>query len=176
MHLTIGKLARKYQLSRSTLLYYDSIGLLCPSGHQKGEYRIYSEEDERRLDQICSYRHAGICLKDIKEILESPETHLSTILQQRFYDVSAEIGKLLEQQRVIAGLLKNPELLQQSQVMSKELWTSLLKRAGFSDKDMVRWHIHFERMDPEKHLIFLEHLQIPEKEIQEIRNWAHKKI
>ena len=31
--LTVGKLAKKYGLSRTTLLYYDSIGLLPPTHH-----------------------------------------------------------------------------------------------------------------------------------------------
>lgn len=35
MNLTIGKLAQEYGLSRSTLLYYDRIGLLSPCSHRK---------------------------------------------------------------------------------------------------------------------------------------------
>ena len=40
--LTIGKLARKFDLSRSTLLYYDRIGLLKPSGRTRANYRVYT--------------------------------------------------------------------------------------------------------------------------------------
>ena len=51
---TIGKLAKKFDLSRSTLLYYDSIGLLKPSSRTESEYRQYSEDDAARLEQICT--------------------------------------------------------------------------------------------------------------------------
>ena len=34
MNLTTGKFAKKYELSRSTLLYYDKIGLLSPCSPQ----------------------------------------------------------------------------------------------------------------------------------------------
>ena len=40
MH-TAGKLARRYALSRSTLLYYHRIGLLVPSGRSAANYRVY---------------------------------------------------------------------------------------------------------------------------------------
>lgn len=172
MNLTVGKLAKKYDLSRSTLLYYDSIGLLSPALHCKGEYRIYGIEDERRLEQICRYRKAGIPLKEISKILDSPETSCAVVLQQRFEDLNVEIRKLHEQQRIIAGILKNPELLSGTEVMTKEIWVSLLEHAGFTEQDMRLWHVNFEQMDPEKHQMFLQHLQIPDDEIELIRQWA----
>lgn len=107
MSITIGKLAKKHGLSRSTLLYYDTIGLLTPSAHVKGEYRQYSVEDEQRSGQVCKYRQAGISLKDIKRILDSPETNSSEILEQCFDNLNDQIRNLYEQQRIIAGLLKN---------------------------------------------------------------------
>ena len=58
--LTIGRLARRFSLSRSTLLYYDSIGLLRPSGRSPANYRLYTERDRRRLELICRYREAGV--------------------------------------------------------------------------------------------------------------------
>ena len=73
---TIGRLAKKFKLSRSTLLYYDSIGLLKPSSRSQGEYRLYSEQDAKRLELICTYRQAGLALKDIGRVLDSPEHSL----------------------------------------------------------------------------------------------------
>jgi DNA-binding transcriptional MerR regulator len=172
MILTVGNLAKKFGLSRSTLLYYDGLGLLSPRGHAKGAYRRYGREEELRLEQICRYRKAGITLQDIGKILDSPETSLRNVLEQRFADLSHEIKELLEQQRVIAGLLKAPEIMTLSGVMTKEMWISLLEHAGFSAADMRRWHIRFEQTDPEQHQIFLEYLQIPADEIAFIRQWA----
>lgn len=172
MSLSVGKLAKKHGLSRSTLLYYDAIGLLTPAGHNKGEYRIYEIEDEQRLEQICIYRKAGIPLKEIRKILDSPETSFTKVLKERFEDLNHEIRHLHEQQRIIAKLLKNSEMLKTAAVMTKELWTSLLEDAGFSEQDMRQWHIRFELMDPDKHRIFLQHLQIPDDEIELIREWV----
>ena len=70
---TIGRLARRYQLSRSTLLYYDRIGLLKPGARTETGYRIYDEYDAKRLEKICTYRRAGLALADIKTSLDGPE-------------------------------------------------------------------------------------------------------
>lgn len=63
--LTPGVLARRVGLSRSTLLYYDRIGLLRPSRRTLSRYRQYSEKDVQRLEQICTLRKTGLRLKDI---------------------------------------------------------------------------------------------------------------
>jgi len=172
MDLTIGRLAKKFGLSRSTLLYYDSIGLLSPSGHQQGEYRIYGAEEDRRLESICRYRKIGFSLKEIKKILDIPETDFTSILNVRFEELSREICHLQEQQKIIAGLLQNSSLLLKSKRMSKQLWSSILKASGFSDEEMRNWHITFEREAPAQHLTFLQYLQIPGDEIDIIRTWA----
>lgn len=76
---TISKLAKKFGLSRSTLLYYDAKGLLSPLGHQHGEYRVYGEKEFLRLEKICMYREAGVSLRAIKEILDVPDTDFTGI-------------------------------------------------------------------------------------------------
>jgi DNA-binding transcriptional MerR regulator len=174
MSYTVGKLAKKFGLSRSTLLYYDSIGLLSPESHRKGEYRTYSEADERRLAQICKYRKAGISLHDIGKILDSPETSLASALHRRFDELNNEIDKLHEQQKVIADLLQNPEMLKNSAVMNKEHWVFILKSSGYSETEMRNWHIGFERTSPESHHRFLKYLGLAKDEIREIQSWAEK--
>ena len=169
---TIGRLAKKFHLSRSTLLYYDSIGLLNPSSRTQNDYRIYSNADAERLEQICVYRRAGLPLADIRRLLESPESDLVSTLERRLDELNEDIERLRRQQHFIIGLLKNNDLFQRVRVMNKETWVSLLAAAGFSEEDMRRWHVEFERLAPDKHARFLKFLAIPEDEIQAIRSWA----
>lgn len=169
---TIGKLAKKYGLSRSTLLYYDSIGLLKPSGHSQSGYRIYSEHDVHRLDQICVYRRAGLPLADIVQVLESSESTLVSMLEKRLNELNEDMDRLRGQQHFIVGLLKHHDVVAQATVLNKETWVSLLRASGFSEADMLRWHVEFERLAPEKHLRFLKFLCIPDEEIAQIRSWA----
>jgi len=169
---TIGKLAKRFRLSRSTLLYYDSIGLLRPSSRTEKEYRIYSEEDARRLEQICVYRRAGLPLADIGRVLGSQENSLVAVLERRLDELNEDIQRLRDQQHFILGLLKKEHLFDRIGVMNKQTWVSLLAASGFSQDDMRQWHVEFERLSPEKHLRFLQFLCIPEEEIRIIRDWA----
>ena len=49
---TIGQLVKRYGLSRSTLLYYDRIGLLSASARSDANYRLYTDKDLQRMSQI----------------------------------------------------------------------------------------------------------------------------
>jgi len=170
---TVGRLAKKHGLSRSTLLYYDRIGLLKPSGHMKGEYRHYSEDDDARLDRICEYRRAGISLKEIGRMLDDQaDTGIAEALENRLAQLNEEMDALKEQQALVAGLLGRADLLSEHDDMNKATWVSLLSAAGFSEADMRRWHVQFERSAPDKHVEFLRHLHIPEGEISAIRAMA----
>lgn len=170
--LTIGKLAERFGLSRSTLLYYDSLGLLSPAGHKQGEYRVYGIDEVKRLEKICMYRRAGLPLKAIKKILDTPETDITGLLSRRFEELNHEISRLKEQQEIIAALLQNPTLVKPPKKMTKDMWSSILKASGYSEQDMRNWHITFEREAPEQHTAFLKYLQISDQEIQHIKSWG----
>lgn len=169
---TVGRLARMHGLSRSTLLYYDSIGLLKPCQGGKGAYRRYSEADARRLEQICLYRQTGLSLADIAKVLEAPETSLAAALERRLEELNRDIARLREQQRFIMGILRNPDLAGKVEVINRQTWVELLEASGFSRADMMRWHLEFERLAPDQHHRFLVFLGIPPEEIELIRGWT----
>src|ERR1039458_169238 len=101
MPLTVTKLAHACKLSRSTLLYYESIGLVPRPRRTGGNYRAYTDKDLERLRQICVYRDAGVPLKDIRSILDGPRDDASAVLRRRLLELSAGIERLREQQRLI---------------------------------------------------------------------------
>ena len=167
--LTVGKLARQFGLSRSTLLYYDSLGLLRPSGRSPANYRLYTEDDSRRLGLICRYREAVVPLGQIGKIIVGPAAGTAAILEHRLEQLNDEIAALREQQRVVVRLLCAPGKLRRARTLDKQQWVELLRATGMSDDDMRRWHVEFERMAPAAHGDFLESLGIPVAEIREIR-------
>jgi len=59
-------------VSVRTLQYYDQIGLLQPSKRTAAGYRLYSDADLERLQQILLFRELAFPLKEIKTILENP--------------------------------------------------------------------------------------------------------
>jgi DNA-binding transcriptional MerR regulator len=71
---TVGEVARLSHVSVRTLHHYDGIGLLTPSGRSAAGYRLYSDADLRRLQQIRFYRALEFGLEEIARILADPGT------------------------------------------------------------------------------------------------------
>ncbi len=171
--LSVSKLARACGLSRTAVLYYESIGLLRPSARSAAGYRLYGDAELRRLRAICSYRRAGLRIRDIRELLEQKSRRgASGVLYRRLEEISKEMETLHEHQGAILQLLAAAGHMGGKRTMTKEKWTEIMRGAGFSDDDMHRWHAVFERTAPSDHELFLEFLHIPPAEIVKIRRWS----
>ncbi len=173
MPLTVTKLARACGLSRSTVLYYESVKLLKPARRTAGNYRVYAESDLNRLQQVCIYRDAGLKLADIHSLLDT-RGDAAGVLKRRLVELSGEIERLRDHQRAIARLLKDTDRIRRLPMVTKQKWVEVMRAAGFSDADMKRWHVQFEKSAPEQHQEFLEFLHIPSDEIHSIRDWSRK--
>ena len=167
---TIGQLAKRFSLSRSTLLYYDSIGLLSPSGRSDSNYRLYSETDIGRMEKIAQYRETGLSLEAIAKLLYQDESKITAALEARLFQINDDIQNLRVQQNIIISLLKNTSSIKNARALTKEKWVGLLKATGLNDQDMDKWHVEFEKMSPEAHQDFLESLGLEESEIKSIRS------
>ena len=172
--LTVSKLAAHFGLSRGTLLYYESIGLLKPAPRTEGNYRKYGDKDMERLRQICAYRDAGLTLDDIRTLLDQPNGDAASVLKHRLLALNDEIERLRNHQRSILKLLQTKHSIWRTKMIDKEKWVSIMKASGFTEDDMHRWHGEFENMAPEEHQEFLQFLHIPAEEIQAIREWSAK--
>ena len=173
---SISRLARAFSLSRSTLLYYDRIGLLEPSGRTGAGYRCYSAKAYRRLERICQFREAGLTLKDIRGVLSSGGKPGVKLLERRMRETAATIVDLKNQQRVLAGMLSRIASRSTSAPVDVELWVEMLEAAGMDAKARKRWHAEFERRAPEAHNEFLLSLGIPREEVAKIRRWSRGEV
>jgi DNA-binding transcriptional MerR regulator len=171
MMLTVTRLAKSCNLARSTVLYYESVGLLRPPRRSDGNYRVYSVNDLDRLRQICLYRDAGLTLGDIRSLLDAPRNDASGVLERRMVEIGQAIERMREHQRAIARLLNSREM-RKDKMITKQKWTSIMSGAGFTEEDMKRWHMEFEKSAPAEHQEFLEFLHIPADEIKTIRAWS----
>ncbi|SRR5579883_3354770 len=171
MPLTVTRLARACHLARSTVLYYESIGLLKRPRRTSGNYRLYTETDLDRLRQICAYRSSGLTLADIRRLLEAPHTAgAAEVLRRRLVELGKAMEQLREHQEAIARLLRIKLLTRSTDMVTKEKWVAVMRSAGFTDEDMHRWHAVFEKSAPGEHQEFLEFLHIPPADIARIRD------
>ncbi|MBM7540003.1 MerR family transcriptional regulator [Amphibacillus cookii] len=172
MNYSVSQLCKQFSLSRSTLLYYDTIALLKPSSRGHNNYRRYSQEDVKRLEQICTYRQTGLSLKQIKFLLEGPEDRIKETLEKRLEELNRQINRIKNQQHLILSILKNEELLKRLQILEKDTLVEVLKLSGLDEDEMDKLHTKLEETSPEGHQIFLEALGVDKEEIKEIRQYA----
>jgi len=165
----ITEIARHFGLSRSTLLYYDKIGLLKPSARSRAGYRLYSPADRDRLATICSFRQAGLTIEDIRRLLSTKEDTNRKVLQRRMRELGDEIRILQTQQHLLARMLQVQSLGELPVAIDKRVWIEMLRAAGMDDAAMRKWHSEFERRAPEAHQQFLLTLGISEDEALFIR-------
>lgn len=173
--MTVGVLARKFGLSRGTLLYYDAIGLLRPSSRRDSGYRDYTAADEARLSAICAYRAAGVPLEDIRRMLDCADReNYVQVLRRRLVELNNEIGNLKSQQALIVQILMQHGAHEEMNMLNKEQWVALMRASGLDDAGMHRWHREFEKMSGDAHEEFLTSLGIASDEIAKIREWSRQ--
>ncbi len=85
-----------------TLRFYDQIGLFSPSGYSHSGYRLYTEKDISRLQQILSLKELGLSLEQIKAVMDGNQLSLSDI-------VAIQIDRLKENIRIQQKLLQELE-------------------------------------------------------------------
>lgn len=172
--LTISRLARRFGLSRSTLLYYDRVGLLRPSSRSDSNYRLYSAADVARMEQIDVYRKAGLPLADIARALAADQGTLASVLEARLRGLGTQIQALRRQQQVLVSLLRSKHARRRARSLDKQGWVAILRATGLSEDDMRRWHVEFELSAPEAHQDFLESLGIAAEDVARIRSWSRQ--
>lgn len=108
MEYTVKELGTLSGVTSRTLRYYDQIGLLKPKRVTEAGYRLYGREQVERLQQILIFKNMGLGLHQIAELLETPDSRLSTLgehlseLKRRRFELDLlidNVAKTIAEQR-----------------------------------------------------------------------------
>ncbi|WP_404391427.1 MerR family transcriptional regulator [Humibacillus xanthopallidus] len=80
---TVGQVADVFGVTVRTLHHYDEVGLLVPSERSAAGYRLYTDGDLRRLQQIVVYRRLELSLEQIATLLAGDEDASVHLRRQR---------------------------------------------------------------------------------------------
>lgn len=83
MMMTVNEVSKLTGVSIRTLQYYDKIGLLHPTGYTDSGYRLYDDVALETLQQILLFRELEFPLKDIRNIISSPDFDKRKALEQQ---------------------------------------------------------------------------------------------
>lgn len=95
--LTIGELAREFDLTTRAIRFYEDCGLLSPQ--RQGRNRVYTARDRTRLKLTLRGKRLGLTLAEVKELVDMYESPRDTLPQlKKFLAVLAAHRAQLEQQ------------------------------------------------------------------------------
>lgn len=171
---SISQLARAFGLSRSTLLYYDRIGLLRAPERTTAGYRRFTQREYYILERICVFRGAGLALSDVRKLLSNASVPSVEILEKHLRELEGQIVLLRGQQHSIVAMLKEMNRGTYGPIIDKNMWVKMLEAAGMDESSMGRWHAEFESRAPKAHYDFLLSLGIAEDEARQIQEWSRE--
>ena len=94
--LTIGELAREFDLTTRAIRFYEDCGLITPQ--RSGRNRVYSQRDRTRLKLTLRGKRLGLTLAEVKELVDMYESPRDTHPQlQKFLLVLGAHREQLEQ-------------------------------------------------------------------------------
>lgn len=96
--LTIGELAREFDVTPRTIRFYEDQGLLAP--RRDGQRRVYAQRDRIRLKLTLRGKRLGLSLSEIRELIDMYEPGRDDRPQlERFLALLESHKTMLEQQR-----------------------------------------------------------------------------
>jgi len=173
---TIKELSKKSGLSRTALLYYESIGLLTPESRSESNYRLYGEESLKRLDRICTYRDAGVPLSEIVIILEFKHDVEREVLERTLTMLNHKAQEVKESQDKVSALL-HQEVIPHISLSGSEIksFIDILEPLGIDESVYLQFHEILEANSPESHRAFLDFCGFAEDDIARILAHMNKR-
>ena len=115
----VGEVAEKLGVSPRTIKYYEELGLVRPEARSSGGFRLYGEEEVRRLERILRLKGIGYSLATIQELLAvrdaAQEADKVTLLRE-------VVGRLKERERETTVRIRQMrDDLKQAEALREEL-------------------------------------------------------
>lgn len=110
MKYRVTELARKCEVNKETIRYYEKIGLLAEPLRTSSGYRIYSEETVLRLKFIKRIQELGFSLEEIKKLLgvvdndEDRCKDMYLFVASKIHEIRKKISDLKKMENMLAEL------------------------------------------------------------------------
>jgi MerR family transcriptional regulator, repressor of the yfmOP operon len=130
--LQIGEVADRTGVTQRTLRFYEERGLLKPPTRMDGGFRLYSEEDVTRVEQIKRLQSLlGLTLAEIKDMVEAEEVR---------EELNATYRPDLDDSARMARLRKRIEITErQDSIISTKL-TAMTEMKKDLEERLERYH------------------------------------
>ena len=140
--LQIGEVAQRTGVTQRTLRFYEEKGLLRPPSRMDGGFRLYSEDDVKRVDHIRRLQDLlGISLADIKEMVDADEVLRE--LRSQYRPESAITEKRNQLEKATAVTEAQFAIVKQKTEQMREMETQLTERLRL----FTRWQQELDELE-----------------------------
>ena len=98
---TINDIVRTFGISRTTIMYYESLGIVTPRREGDQTRRVYSDADVYRLMSAMLFKNAGVAPKDLAGVLDG-----QSLAAGRFDDCARRIERELAYKQAVLERLR----------------------------------------------------------------------
>ena len=141
-YLQIGEVAERTGVTQRTLRFYEEKGLLRPPSRMDGGFRLYSEEDVKRVEMIRRLQDLlGVTLADIKEMVDAQE--MLRELRAQYRPEAGVSEKRRQLQKAIDVVQAQYAIVKQKCEQMEEMKGQLEERL----KTFDRWMKELDRLD-----------------------------
>ncbi len=103
---TVGEVSTLLGVSVRALHHWDETGLVHASRRSDAGYRLYSEADIMRIQLVLVYRQTGMCLADIKALLDDTEADAVAHLRRQRDLLQGQVSHLQRMLRSIDTVME----------------------------------------------------------------------
>lgn len=121
MAFTVGELSRLTGVTVRTLHHYDEIGLVRPSQRTAAGYRLYSDDEALRLQQVLVLRELGVPLNEIGDAIDAAGDR-AALLRKHRAQLAAKRTRL---DAMLAAVDAALDVLERGTQMTQDDWKAM---------------------------------------------------
>lgn len=118
-------------LSKKSIRYYEEMGLVKPNRNKENDYRLYNEEDLKKLKIIKFLRELDVPIKDIK-LLSEDKLSLKECMKDRIYKIQQEEENYQRIKSMCEEISKSNETFSKINIEKYFREIKILNKEGFT--------------------------------------------
>lgn len=156
--------AKRAGVTIRALHHYDRLGLLKPSGRTAAGYRLYTDRDLVRLEQIVALKFIGFPLSQIRDLLSRKDLDVAAALRHQRQIIAEKRGHL---DRAIQAIERAEQLVSSGEQNDWEPFRKIIEVIQMQTrKDWMKKYYTEEQLND------LRKRYTPEVQAQAERGWA----
>ena len=126
-------------LSKKSIRYYEENGLIHPKRNSENGYRIYDEEDIKKLKTIKFLRELGVSIKELKQ-LDTHELSLHECMEDRISKIRQEEEKYVKVKSLCESIYASNDDIDSIEIEHYFQTMNVLNKEGFTMRKIEEEH------------------------------------